>query len=310
MGLFYKALQRAQPEQPESGAPAADAVPQSAPAAAAPRTWADAADVDLAGFPLGEGEAAAAPAEVVTRRSVRLRQPVWEAAAAERHAGGKRKLDAAMALEQSRILRTRVLEAMHARGLQALLVSSALPGEGKSLVASGLALQISLLRQARVLLVDADLRRAGMTAYLDPAPKRGLEAYLRGEAEAGDLVLDVDPYLAVLPTCTAADAAELLASERMSSLLRWARRQFDWVLLDGAPLELVADSRILARLAGGVLLVARAGVSGFQAVQDAAALVQPYLLGTVLNGARRVNNRHYGYGYDALPGTEQKALEG
>lgn len=307
MGLFYTALERAQAAEAEAGAKPAAGEP-----VAAPRTWEQAAAVDLAGFPLpldpSQAVAPAAPAEVAPRRAIRLRQPLWEMAAQAESARmrAKLKLDCGIALEQSRILRTRVLEAMRARSLQTLLITSAAPGEGKSLIAAGLAMQISSLRELRVLLIDADLRRAGMSALMDPRPEAGLAEYLRGEAAAENLLWDVDPYLAVMPTTPLAELApELLASQRMAELLAWARQQFDVILLDGAPVGPVVDSRILARWAGGALLVVRAENSQFEAVAEAAKLLQPYLLGSVLNDAPKLHRTHYGYPY-RVEDSEQK----
>lgn len=297
MGLFYRAMERADAEAAGAAKPETSPAPERA---AAPRTWTEAAAVDLAGFPLG-GNARPAPApapELAPRRGVRLRPPLWESALQSAGTGKRRHAASVIALEQSRMLRMRVLEAMRARGLQTLLISSALAQEGKSTVAAALALQISSLREQRVLLVDADLRRAGLSELLEPAPERGLADFLRGRATLDELVLDVDPYLAVLPTQPQAEAAaELLASERMAEMLRWAQQRFEWVLLDSAPVGPVADSRILARLAGGVLLVVRSETSAFAEVEAAARSLQPYLLGTVLNGSRHVKQSHYGYGY-------------
>ncbi|MGH9475595.1 MAG: CpsD/CapB family tyrosine-protein kinase [Terriglobales bacterium] len=317
MGLFYRALERAQndPRQQEPG----NAAPETTPAATAgrPKTWTEAAVVDMAGMPLAVEEPAAPPppgsaaVTLAPRRVIRLREPVWEVASNHSLARRKRlQADSEIALEQGRILRTRVLDALRARGLQTLLVTSALPGEGKTVLSVSLAMQISSLREQRVLLIDADLRRTGLTRQLEPAPDCGLSDYLQGTAQLGNLIYDVDPYLAVIPSQPLADQApELLAGERMQALLRWARQQFDCILLDGAPVGLVADSRILARLTEAALLVVREGMSAVESVEEAARLLQPYLLGSVLNGARHLRRRRYGYGYSPyLPG-EGKRLK-
>jgi capsular exopolysaccharide synthesis family protein len=298
MGLFYTAMERAEQAAPE----AAPAGPEpsreqamAAPAAAAtPLTdWEQAARLDLAGFPLTASPAAAAP-EVVRQVSLDagklgLIAPV--AAEGEDLAG-----PLAAAREQFRILRTRVLAAMRAQGLRNLLITSAAAGEGKTMVAANLALQLSALREGRILLVDADLRRAGLTAGVAPAPGEGLADFLRGRARLQEVTYEVDRWLSILPgQAMAEQATELLAGQRMPLLLRQAQEEFDLVLLDGAPIGPVADSRVLAQLADASVLVARSGVTPSDGLAQVAALLRPGLLGTVLNGAAGLERQGYGY---------------
>lgn len=290
MGLFYKALQQATGEA-------------AGEENAATPTWAEADQVDLAGFrlqPVEETTATPAPAiEVAPHRAVRLRQSAWVNPGEADQLVRKREAEQIhIAREQSRILRTRVLEALRTRERRAVLITSGSAGEGKSMVAAALAQQISSLRELRVLLVDADLRRAGLSAGLDPVPEAGLAEYLQGERELEPLLMDVDPYLTILPTTPIQDQApELLASVRMGEFLRDMCARFDIVLLDGAPVGPVADSRILARLTGNSLLVVRAAESDTEHVRHAAALLRPTLLGTVLNGCHHLQQQNYGYGY-------------
>lgn len=291
MGLFYKALQQATGEA-------------TGEETVATPTWTEADQVDLAGFRLQPGDElvtgpAGAAIEVAPHRAVRLRQSAWVNPGEADLLVRKREAEQThIAREQTRILRTRVLEALRARERRAVLITSASAGEGKSMVAAALAQQISSLRELRVLLVDADLRRAGLTAGLDPAPEAGLAQYLLGERDLEPLLMDVDPYLTVLPTTPIQEQApELLASVRMGELLRDMCARFDIVLLDGAPVGPVADSRILARLTGSSLLVVRAAESDTEHVRQAAALLRPTLLGSVLNGCEKLPQQHYGYGY-------------
>src|SRR6185437_15453210 len=212
MGFFYPAMERAEGTEPEaeqakSGAPATPA------AATAPvLTWQEAEQRDFAGYPL---EAAAA-------------EPDWSAqadwnGASQPMAGEAIPASLAVpqphdpvALEQFRILRTRVLEALGARQLRALLVTSPGAGDGKTTVAAQLAMQCSSLHQGRVLLVDADLRRAGLSELVRPRPMAGLAQCLKGDHNFETFVQKIDPWLSVLPTASVhADATELLSSQRM-----------------------------------------------------------------------------------------------
>lgn len=283
MGLFYSALEKATQEAATAAtAPAAD--------------WGQAEVRDLAGYPLPPPEAKPEAAATLAAEAP-TRLDAASLALLANHAG--------IAKEQYRILRTRLLEAIATQGLRSLLITSATAAEGKTIVSANLALQFSSLKEGRVLLVDADLRRAGLSESLRPKPTRGLGEYLRGEAEWESLLLQVDPWLSVLPTVhSRTEGAELLTSQRLPELLQQARTRFDLVLVDGAPVGPIADSRVLARAVDASVLVVRAGCTDFTAVEQAAALLRPGLLGCVLNGAK-VTHARYGYGYGY--GEEEKA---
>ncbi|MGN6591431.1 MAG: CpsD/CapB family tyrosine-protein kinase [Terriglobales bacterium] len=290
MGLFYTALEKA---TQTSEAPA----PPQAPAG----DWQQAEVRDLAGFALETPAAAANPGAAAGHAGPAAAPGLHSLALVAPHAG--------VAREQYRILRTRLLEAVATRGLRTLLVTSATAGEGKTLISANLALQFSSLKEGRVLLIDADLRRAGLSESLRPKPTRGLGEYLRGEVDWESLLLPVDPWLAVLPAVRSqAEGAELLTSQRLPELLQQARSRFDLVLVDGAPVGPVADSQVLARAVDASLLVVRAGCTDFAAVQQASALLRPGLLGCVLNGAKTRPSRYgYGYGEAEMTGAERES---
>lgn len=291
MGLFYTALERANqaaaktPE--EEVAPAAEPLPVT--------TWQDAAQRDFAGYPLEE--AADTPGVALPEGTAPLRAIQFDAS--RLHLGAS---EAGVVREQYRILRTRVLEAMRRLRRHSLLITSAGAGEGKTTVAINLALQLSSLKEVQVLLIDADLRRAGLTAGLCPAPQAGLGHLLKGEATLEGQLYAVDPWLTVLPTlCAQEEAAELLAGHRMTTLLQTLCGQFDLVLLDSSPVGPVADSRILARLVEASLLVVRQGGAPTADIEQAAALLRPTLLGSVFNGAEeRRGGKGYPYGAEVL----------
>lgn len=282
MGLFYSALQRADKQAAEPDAPAS--VPASMAAEPAPVTdWQQAEDRDLAGFPL----LPATEAQQVPPAAGVLNVAVLGLVANEE----------GVANEQYRILRTRIFDGLRNVGRRSLLVTSALAGEGKTLVAANLAVKCSALKQERILLVDADMRRAGLSACLQPVAERGLRQYLLQQIEWAEALYEINPWLSVLPTQVDTQAAELLATQRMATLLQEAQQRYDLILIDGAPVAPVADSRILARLVGASLLIVRSESTPTAAVRKAAELLHPTLLGSVLNGARRLPNAQYGYGY-------------
>jgi capsular exopolysaccharide synthesis family protein len=171
-----------------------------------------------------------------------------------------------------------------ARGIKTLMISSALPGEGKTLTATNLAVTLSERSGRRVLLVDADLRAPSIhTRFRLPNPT-GLSNGL--SSQSGPFpVVDVSSRLAVLTAGPAeADPMEVLISNRMRALLVEAASHFDWVLLDTPPVALLSDAHLLAWLTDGVVLVIEAGKTPSKVVRRAIAeLGAERVIGTVLN---------------------------
>jgi capsular exopolysaccharide synthesis family protein len=188
------------------------------------------------------------------------------------------------AVEQYRRLAAVLHEAQVERGIKSLVVSSAVPREGKTLTITNLALTLSDGYHSRVLLIDADLRRPAVHDVLGIPNTRGLKEALQGDSASVRLV-DVSRFLSVLPAGqpTPNPVAEL-TGERMASILREAAKSFDWVLIDTPPMGLLPDAQHLARLTDGVLLVIGAGSTDYNIVQRAIAEVgADRIVGTILN---------------------------
>ena len=203
-------------------------------------------------------------------------------------------------VEQVRTLRAGIGFAAMGRPTNALLVTSALPGEGKSSVAANLAF-VSAENGKRVVLVDADLRRPSLSAMLALPPHAGLSDVLLGEAIDPCLV-EVVHGVFVLPSgARPPNPAGLFAGDRFEALLADLRSRFDVVVFDSPPVLPVTDALSIATMVDGVVLVARAGETGAEQVRRAAErlrLARGDLLGVVLNGVdRRDAARLYGYGY-------------
>lgn len=207
-------------------------------------------------------------------------------------------------------LRTAVLFAQGARApARSLLVTSAQPGEGKTTIAVNLALSLARLG-GRVLLIDADLRRPTAHQAFGVPNNRGLSEFLRDDAalrefpsyfEEGwrSLVREVATGLDLLPAGPPLRSpTELLASARTTTLLEQARDGYDFVVLD-APALLInaADTRILAQLVDGVVMVVRSGTTPRPIV---GALVQqvPNVVGMVLNDVALREFASYYHSYE------------
>ena len=197
-------------------------------------------------------------------------------------------------------LRTSVLfKHTQAGTMRTLLITSAQPGEGKTTTSVNLALSLAKLGR-RVLLIDADTRRAAAHRAFGVDSERGLADYLDGRAEWGPLVRrGVAPGLDLLTAGRPTKAtAELLASGRMATLVGEADAAYDFVLVDSPALLInAADTRILAPLVDGVIVVIRSGLTPRDVVGRLLSQV-PNLAGVVLNhlDLRYFPAAYYSYG--------------
>ena len=191
-----------------------------------------------------------------------------------------------------------------------IVVTSSLPGEGKSTTAINLAITLADAG-SKVVLVDADLRRPSVAQYMGLEGNVGLTTVLIGRATTADVV---QPWgngnLHVLPSGQVPpNPSELLGSTSMSTLLDALAAEYDVVLIDTPPLLPVTDAAILSRLAGGALVVVGADtLDRHQLTESMASLhnVGARVLGLVLNRSSRSQSDAYAY-YDYTPTTHGTA---
>jgi len=188
-----------------------------------------------------------------------------------------------------------------------LMVSSAVPAEGKTTVAVNLALSLAHAGQ-RVAIIEADLRRPRVTSYLGLIAGAGLTNVLTGQARIEDVEQPYgDGNLVVIGAGPVApNPAQLLASGTMGALLEALGKKYDYVILDAPPLLPVADATGLAVLADGVLLSVRhGGTTKEQLAKTRTTLdrVGARTVGTVLNivPVRDEVSSTYGYDHDYAP---------
>ena len=205
-----------------------------------------------------------------------------------------------VSVEQYRRLAAMLHEAQTEKGLKSIIVTSAIPREGKTLTAANLALTLSESYKRRVLVIDADLRRPSLHTVFRIANNRGLSEVLRGE-RLESVVVKLSAQLSILPSGHIDEnPTAALSSDRMRQLVEDCKQKFDWVLLDTPPIGLLSDAQLLVRLAQTALFVIRAGVTPFAEVDRAIAeLGRDYIFGTVLNGVENmaIPSRDYYDGY-------------
>jgi capsular exopolysaccharide synthesis family protein len=203
--------------------------------------------------------------------------------------------------ESFRQLRTNIQFAHVSHESKALLVTSSLPGEGKSTTAINLALAMAQAGQS-VALVDADLRRPMVASYLGLEATAGLTTALIGRAEIGDLLQPWgnDELYVLTAGRIPPNPSELLGSAKMKQLINHLERTFDAVIIDAPPLLPVTDAAVLAQEVGGVVLVVGAQKVRTNEVEKSLAaldMVDADLLGVVLNRLPSKGPDAYAYSY-------------
>jgi protein-tyrosine kinase len=194
----------------------------------------------------------------------------------------------AHAAEQFRTLRSKLYEIRATKNLRTVLVTSAIPQEGKTWVTNNLAQAIVRQADRRALIIDADLRASRLHVSLGAPSLPGLTDYLKGEAEENAIIQHgAGGNLYFIPGGNKVpNPSELLSNGRMKTLLERVSPMFDWVILDSPPWFSVADAGILAGLCDGILLVVRSGVTPSAVAEKAQLeLKGRNVIGIVLNAA-------------------------
>jgi protein-tyrosine kinase len=221
----------------------------------------------------------------------------------EEHASG---------MEQFRTLRSRLYQAREKQQLSKLLITSALPKEGKSFTSANLAQVLARQHGRRVLLIDGDLRNPQLHKLLGTDVGPGLFEYLRSEADEFSIIQhgQVENLFFIPAGTHSTNPAELLANGRLRTLLNRLESTFDWIIIDSAPAVPVADAVLMAKDCDGVLLVVRSNSTPKDAARRARAeFADRNVVGVVLNGinpelAPYMQYYYAAYGQDAK--TENK----
>jgi protein-tyrosine kinase len=210
--------------------------------------------------------------------------------------------DNARGTEEYRTLRSRLYHLREKITLKKLLITSALPKEGKSFTSSNLAQVMVRQHGRRVLLIDADLRGPRLHLMLGTTSGPGLSDYLQGQNDEFS-VIQRGPMenLYFIPSGAAPDdPAELVGNGRLKILLQRLEPLFDWIIVDSPPAIPVSDASVLAKVCDGVLMVVRSNSTPSDLARKACQeFPEKLLVGVVLNGTSEDSIPYARYYYEA-----------
>ena len=203
--------------------------------------------------------------------------------------------------EEIRSIRTGVMLSSIDAPHKVLLVTSSIPGEGKTSVATNIALALGQVR--KVCLVDADMRRPTVAKVLGVAStSKGLSNLVSGSDPTSECMhFNKELGIHIIPSgIVPPNPLELLSSIRFAEAIKWLEESFDVVIIDSPPLQLVSDPLILSQFAHSVIFVVKAdstpyqvALGGLERLREAKA----HILGVVINQIdREKSDRYYGYG--------------
>ncbi|MGD0458184.1 MAG: CpsD/CapB family tyrosine-protein kinase [Terriglobia bacterium] len=221
--------------------------------------------------------------------------------------------------DRFRLVQIRLTSMQASRKLKSLLITSPLPEDGKSTVALNLATGLSEEGKRPVLLLEADVHRPALVERLGLKPWPGLTECYKGGSDPMLAIRRIEPLgFYLLPAGQPVeDGTSLLQSNFASQLIRsLSSSSFRWILIDSPPTTPIADVLALKAQADATLLVARAGETPREAIEESTRnLGRDHIIGIILNGVEgldRTYSKYYGYGKPEarVKPTKPKVIEG
>jgi capsular exopolysaccharide synthesis family protein len=203
--------------------------------------------------------------------------------------------EGSLGAEKFRFLAVRLRQLRQSRPLKKVLITSTIPEEGKSTVAANLACTLARRKPQRTLLLEGDLRRPNIAAQFGLARLPGLCEWLSGETSTINIYRLADLGVWLLPAGSAPEnPLELMQSGRLSPLMEQLEAWFDWIVIDSPPVLPLADTSLWSRLADGILLVTRKGITEKQQLQRGVeAIEKSKLLGALVNSSSNASHSDY-----------------
>jgi capsular exopolysaccharide synthesis family protein len=202
--------------------------------------------------------------------------------------------------EKFRLLRARLRNIREQRQLQKLVITSAVPDEGKTLVSMNLAVCLAKHTDEKILLLEGDLRKPTLGEHLGIKSLPGIGEWFLTDGPVNKFIYRFDDLpLWILPAGSAPeDPVNILQSARFLELYKQLITCFDWIIIDAPPLVPMADVSFWSRHADGLLLVVREGHTPKTVLQKGLeTLDNPKVVGVVFNDAHDVESAYYGNYY-------------
>lgn len=182
---------------------------------------------------------------------------------------------------------------------RAIVVTSSVPGEGKSTTSGNLALSLAQSGN-KVLLVDCDMRKPSIHKKFKISNMSGTAELLLRKESFEDVANCYNENLTIITAGKIPpNPSEMLSSRAMTAFIKEMKKEFKYIILDTPPLQAVTDAQVLSTKADGILLVVKAGSTKKDAVLNSVDLIEKVhgkIIGTVLNGVENKKNNYYYYG--------------
>jgi len=202
--------------------------------------------------------------------------------------------------DRFRLVQIRLRHLQASKKLKSLLITSPLPGDGKSTVALNLATALSEKGKRAVLLLEADVYRPSLVKRLGLNPWPGLTEYFESKGDPMLAIRRIDPLgFYLLPAGRATEGGSLLQFAFTSQLMEGLATTFRWIIIDSPPTTPMAEILALKAHSDATLLVSRAGRTPREAIEEATRTIgRDHVLGIILNGVEgldHVYSKYYGY---------------
>lgn len=199
--------------------------------------------------------------------------------------------------ESYKAIRTNLAYSLIKKGCRKIIISSSCPSEGKSTMAVNVAVSIAQT-EAKVLLIDADLRRPKVHRFLALNNAPGVTNYLSDMNTLDEVIRQTQyPNLQVITAGSLVpNPSEMLSSELFKDLLKDMEKKYNYIIIDSTPLNVVADALPLIKISDGVVIVVREKVSTYTEVDAAIKqlkMIDAKILGFIYNGAANKGHHYY-----------------
>ena len=210
--------------------------------------------------------------------------------------------EGSLGAEKFRFLAVRLRQLRQSRPLKKVLITSTIPEEGKSTVVANLACTLARRKPQKTLVLEGDLRRPSIAPKFGLGQLPGLCEWLSGETPTINIYRLEGLGVWLLPAgTTPQNPLELMQSGRLSPLMEQLEAWFDWIVIDSPPVLPLADTSLWSRLADGILLVTRKGITEKQQLQRGLeAIEKSKLLGALMNSSSNASHSDY---YQRYTGT-------